>query len=85
MQPNTVLAKQYLTLRSSDTCIGTFAHFTTHEEPTWPLRKLLEEDAGLDGEELDGAESFIRRCLQLTPEKRATATELLEDPWLSEA
>lgn len=63
---------------------GTFLHFTTHKEPTWPLRKLLEEDGELSGDALDATERFLKGCLQLTPENRATATELLEDPWLSE-
>ncbi|KIJ53603.1 hypothetical protein M422DRAFT_73895 [Sphaerobolus stellatus SS14] len=62
---------------------GTFAHFTEHESPRWPLAKLLKEFSLLGSQvELDGAENFIRRCLQFTPEDRATATALLEDPWL---
>ncbi|KZT68525.1 kinase-like protein [Daedalea quercina L-15889] len=62
---------------------GSFAHFTEHREPTWPLRKLLESESQL-GDEVDLAERFLRRCLQLTPEKRAVARELVDDPWLAE-
>ncbi|KAH9912037.1 kinase-like domain-containing protein [Fomitopsis serialis] len=61
---------------------GTFAHFTDHEEPTWPLRKLLESFSEL-GDEVDAAEAFLKRCLQLAPERRATAKELVDDPWLA--
>ncbi|KAL1681181.1 kinase-like domain-containing protein [Schizophyllum commune] len=61
---------------------GSFAHFTQHEEPTWPLRKLLETFSELPAEEIPLAESFLRRCLRLTPEERATAKDLLDDPWL---
>ncbi|KAL1714120.1 hypothetical protein EV715DRAFT_174831, partial [Schizophyllum commune] len=61
---------------------GSFAHFTQHEEPTWPLRKLLETFSELPAEEVPLAESFLRRCLRLTPEERATAKDLLDDPWL---
>ncbi|KAL0953787.1 hypothetical protein HGRIS_004971 [Hohenbuehelia grisea] len=63
---------------------GSFAHFTQHEEPTWTLKKLLESFGELDGDdEIRAAELFIRRCLQLEPEKRAKAAELIDDPWLA--
>lgn len=61
---------------------GSFAHFTKHEEPTWPLRKLLQSFSEL-GDDTPRAEEFLRRCLKLAPDKRATATELINDPWLA--
>ncbi|THV05659.1 kinase-like protein [Dendrothele bispora CBS 962.96] len=65
---------------------GSFAHFTAHEEPTWPLEKLLKTFASVDTKEgdVEAAERFSRRCLQLVPEKRASAQELIEDPWLAD-
>ena len=63
---------------------GTFAHFTAHEEPTWPLRKLLETFSELSEEDVEAAERFLRRCMRLTPEERATAKELVDDPWLAD-
>ncbi|OCH96308.1 kinase-like protein [Obba rivulosa] len=64
---------------------GSFAHFTAHEEPTWPLRKLLETFSELGEEEVQSAERFVRRCLRLTPEERATTKELIDDPWLADS
>ncbi|THH14064.1 hypothetical protein EW146_g6225 [Bondarzewia mesenterica] len=63
---------------------GSFAHFTAHEEPTWPLDKLLHKFALFDpgSEDLKAAERFLRRCLRLIPEERAPARELIDDPWL---
>ncbi|KAI0651498.1 kinase-like domain-containing protein [Trametes meyenii] len=62
---------------------GSFAHFNGHEEPTWPLRKLLESFSELSDEDVLLAERFLRRCLRLAPEERATAKDLIHDPWLS--
>lgn len=63
--------------------IGTFAHFTSHLEPSWPLRELLVNYALFsDEEDIDAAVVFLRRCLMLQPESRASAKELAEDPWL---
>ncbi|EMD34014.1 hypothetical protein CERSUDRAFT_55736, partial [Gelatoporia subvermispora B] len=64
---------------------GSFAHLTAHEEPTWPLRKLLETFSELGEEEKQSVERFVRRCLCLTPEERAAAKELIEDPWLADS
>lgn len=63
---------------------GTFAHFTGHKEPTWPLRKLLEKFSELPEADIQLAEQFLRRCMRLTPEERATAKELVDDPWLTD-
>lgn len=61
---------------------GGFAHFTVHKEPTWRLRRTLEKYSEL-GEDIDAAERFLKRCVQLSPERRATAKELVDDPWLA--
>ena len=68
-----------------DVITGSFAHFTVHEEPTWPLRKLLTTFSRLEEDDLDAAERFLRRCLCLSPDDRATAKELADDPWLTTA
>lgn len=44
--------------------------------------KLADEVEVLDGEEKAQFLSFISRMLQWRPEDRASARELLEDPWL---
>ncbi|KDQ24645.1 hypothetical protein PLEOSDRAFT_33228 [Pleurotus ostreatus PC15] len=45
-------------------------------------RILLQSFSEL-GDDTPRAEEFLRRCLQLAPDKRATATELINDPWLA--
>ncbi|KAL1665700.1 kinase-like domain-containing protein [Schizophyllum commune] len=64
---------------------GSFAHFTGHQEPTWPLRQLLDRFSELPEAEILPAERFLRRCLRLTPEERASAKDLIDDPWLAES
>ncbi|KAI3603905.1 kinase-like protein [Moniliophthora roreri] len=66
---------------------GSWKNFTSHEEPTWPLEELLAKFASIDLQEgnVEAATQFLRRCLQLNPEERASARELLEDPWLVDA
>ncbi|KAF8216841.1 kinase-like domain-containing protein [Mycena galopus ATCC 62051] len=49
--------------------------------PLGSLRDRLEQ-AGLTGAELEGAENFFRRCLQLDPRKRPSALEMVLDPWI---
>ncbi|KAK7051379.1 hypothetical protein VNI00_004879 [Paramarasmius palmivorus] len=63
---------------------GSFKRFTIHEEPNCPLDQLLKECALVDLEEKDvvATARFVQRCLQLIPEERPSARELLEDPWL---
>jgi len=50
------------------------------------LEKLLDSFAIHDAEtsELQAAKTFLRRCLQLIPENRASVKELIEDPWLAD-
>jgi serine/threonine-protein kinase SRPK3 len=64
--------------------LGSFAHFTVHEEPTWPLEEFISKLALLkEDESAEDTARFLRRCLRLRPEDRATARELLDDPWLA--
>ncbi|EUC56883.1 catalytic domain kinase [Rhizoctonia solani AG-3 Rhs1AP] len=64
---------------------GTWAHFTEHLEPNWPLRKSFETFSKFadDEEEIDAVIKFLKRCLRLRPEDRATPRELVDDPWLA--
>ncbi|CAE6518844.1 unnamed protein product [Rhizoctonia solani] len=64
---------------------GTWAHFTEHLEPNWPLRKMLATDSRFadDEEEVDATFKFLKRCLRLRPEDRATPKELVDDPWFA--
>ncbi|KAF5365363.1 hypothetical protein D9757_012129 [Collybiopsis confluens] len=68
------------------TSSGCWKNFTSHEEPTWLLEKLLAEFASVDlGEdEIIAAGKFLRKCLRMIPEERASARELLRDPWLAD-
>ncbi|KAG8744062.1 hypothetical protein FRC10_010847 [Ceratobasidium sp. 414] len=63
---------------------GTFIHSAAPREPNWPLRRFFAEcpSFGPDEREIDAAVNFFKRCLQLRPDKRATARALAEDPWL---
>ncbi|KAG9082220.1 hypothetical protein FS749_007021 [Ceratobasidium sp. UAMH 11750] len=63
---------------------GTFVHSDTPRKPLWTLRQRLTRlsHIGSDEKEVDEAYRFLKRCLQLQPENRATAKELADDPWL---
>ncbi|KAG8725539.1 hypothetical protein FRC09_011266 [Ceratobasidium sp. 395] len=66
---------------------GTFIHFDVHRVPGWPLRRCLTQEScsiGDDEQEVNAAVGFLRRCLRLQPESRATAKELAEDSWLNQ-
>ncbi|KAI0824915.1 kinase-like domain-containing protein [Trametes gibbosa] len=62
---------------------GTFAQYVMPEEPAWPLPRLLETFSELDRDDMQLAEHFLKRCLRLNPDERATAKELVDDPWLA--
>ncbi|KAH9475358.1 Serine/threonine-protein kinase SRPK [Psilocybe cubensis] len=63
-----------------------------NEDGTWkwrprstaiPLAESLKDLARPEGSsEFQDVERFVRRCLKLNPEDRASARELLEDAWL---
>lgn len=48
------------------------------------LETVIKELTELDGEEFTSTAAFMRRCLDIVPEKRASAQELLSDPWLKD-
>ncbi|KAL5514154.1 hypothetical protein ACEPAG_2242 [Sanghuangporus baumii] len=48
------------------------------------LNELVSKDVPDDVEDKDKFEAFLRRCLKLDPRQRASASELLNDPWLAD-
>ncbi|KAA1475199.1 kinase-like protein [Dentipellis sp. KUC8613] len=64
---------------------GAFTHHSTHDVSTWPLHKCLDMFAVYDpgADDIAVAEHFLRRCLHLSPEGRARARDLIDDPWLA--
>lgn len=38
----------------------------------------------LEEDEYTSTSAFLRRCLDIVPEKRGSAKELLSDPWLKD-
>lgn len=48
----------------------------------WPLKSVLTEKYLIPDEDADVLTSFIDPMLQLDPIKRASAKDMLEDPWL---
>ncbi|TFY65750.1 hypothetical protein EVG20_g5339 [Dentipellis fragilis] len=66
--------------------LGAFTHHSTQDVTTWPLHKCLDMfavyDPGVD--DIAVAEHFLRRCLHLSPEGRARARDLIDDPWLAD-
>ncbi|KAG8746184.1 hypothetical protein FRC10_005700 [Ceratobasidium sp. 414] len=63
---------------------GSFVHSDFPREPKWSLRRCLARGSSIesDGQEVDEAVGFLKCCLRLQPENRATAKELAEDLWL---
>ncbi|GBE89340.1 hypothetical protein SCP_1600010, partial [Sparassis crispa] len=47
-----------------------------------PYRTLADTVTKIDGEEKEQFLHFVNRMLQWLPERRATAQELLDDPWM---
>ncbi|THH14237.1 hypothetical protein EW146_g6079 [Bondarzewia mesenterica] len=55
-----------------------FQHFVRK-----PFQKcILDTGRALTADDVEGAAALMSRCLRLDPKDRATAQELLEDPWL---
>lgn len=50
----------------------------------WGLEDVLSEKYGLPNSELESFVSFLKRCLEIEPKRRATARELLMHPWLQD-
>ncbi|OCB91789.1 hypothetical protein A7U60_g933 [Sanghuangporus baumii] len=48
------------------------------------LNDLVSKDVPDDVEDKEKFEAFLRRCLRLDPRQRASASELLNDPWLAD-
>ena len=48
------------------------------------LEERIVRDGPKDMEDRDEFVAFLRRCLRLNSKDRATAKELLDDPWLAE-
>jgi len=48
-----------------------------------PYRKSITKTLGLTSPENDLFQDFLRRLLQWEPEKRMTAAEALNHPWLT--
>ncbi|KAF8582704.1 kinase-like protein [Ramaria rubella] len=63
---------------------GSFRHFVRHKEPNQPLYEALAHLTCLQEDEILSVEKFLRRCLVLTPARRATARELSDDLWLTD-
>ena len=45
-------------------------------------RRLVDTVSAIEGEEKEHFLSFVSPMLELLPEKRATAQELVDDPWM---
>ncbi|KAJ7231858.1 kinase-like protein [Mycena haematopus] len=52
----------------------------------WPLEDIIGKySMAIPAAEISGMAKLIYRCLRLNPDDRATAEELLQDPWLEGA
>mmetsp|Transcript_2382 Transcript_2382/g.3640 ORF Transcript_2382/g.3640 Transcript_2382/m.3640 type:complete len:108 (+) Transcript_2382:1891-2214(+) len=51
----------------------------------WPLHKVLIEKYRLNPAEAKSLAAFLERMLKLKPKDRASARDLLHDPWLKES
>ena len=48
----------------------------------WPLKRVLTDKYYIHDDEAQAFADFLKRMLDWYPNKRATAREMLEDPWL---
>jgi serine/threonine protein kinase len=64
----------------SDSFFDESGEFTADVEI--PTTSLEEEMKSLEGEEKSSFLKFLRRMLRWRPEDRATAAELVEEPWI---
>jgi serine/threonine protein kinase len=59
------------------------------KEPTvfqWPLEDMISRNnKAILSADVSAIAKFMHRCLRLNPDDRATAEELLQDPWLEGA
>ena len=91
MQLNvSALAPKYFNSESESKCIfrscKTFSSITGRlkkEPPALiiPLETYISVFEEVDPAEVPKLADFMRRCLHVDPQKRATALELLKDPW----
>ncbi|KAJ7435298.1 kinase-like protein [Mycena galericulata] len=52
----------------------------------WPLEDVIGRNAkAMPSNDVSAMAALMRRCLRLNPDDRATAEELLQDPWLEGA
>lgn len=57
------------------------------KEPTlyeWTLERLIGSQKVVPPEEVAALASLVGRCLRLDPAERATAQDLLSDPWFED-
>lgn len=51
---------------------------------TWSIALWINQHKVVSPEEGEIMAKFLERCLRLNPEDRATAAELVNDPWLGD-
>jgi len=50
----------------------------------WPIETLIQGWKVITDEEASALAKIVERCLQLVPENRPSAKELLSDPWFDD-
>ena len=66
--------------------ISSYLHIGWIQNPVEgdPLEERIEKDGPNDLGDKSKFAAFLRRCLRLDYRNRASASELLKDPWLAE-